>query len=678
MVAVVGVGAGDPDAATWLNGLGVTFPAVADTDWTITTQYWNSSSSSYPQNTIVGRNEIVQDSITGLHDEATLEGHLLDVIWMRDPISLEMVMDVSDSMNSPSPSDPGGDSKLTMMRQASKIITDFLKDQGQADDGMGLVWFTDNASEYIDPTGEKLLLVQTNADALKGQIDAHGAGICTAMGAGLQTAFNTLITKPSHRFAILCTDGMQNIEPKVTKVGDHYEIIDSGGWLCGPHSSTPPCPGDDITLYNTRVNAIGVGIESSYAALLQDLANATGGFYLGTNDPEIDLDLIYFVDLCNCMAGGSPAVVLHSPAKLYADQCTTEEHFSLNRTVRKLTVVLSWKKALDGSLTFWLYAPDGTLLNLHQEMEFFETYAKSTIYLPKFQDGRALQNVGQWRMVIAGQFVGPYADYHAIVIAEDRVVKYHLEYPKKVYSVGEILPIRILLEESEKPIQKIREIAIETAQLAAPLPELIAQYTVSGFEINQKIKCAEPSKDPFILKLKAMTSDPIFQDRLKPVRKLLSLQQGAIRPEVSEREILIPFELNQSGLQTFKVMIQAETPKDGPVQRVNMISILVNPGQIHPKCTAIVSMERSVGKMKGLLLRVTPRNNRRQLLGPGYTSEFEALIEKKVVKVEVEDLLDGSYQIEMLFPEREWIRLRKERKALELTFHKIRIWEYPE
>ena len=36
-----------------------------------------------------------------------------------------------------------------------------------------------------------------------------------------------------------------------------------------------------------------------------------GGICLGTNDPATDLDLIFFVDLCNCMAGSSQAIVHH-------------------------------------------------------------------------------------------------------------------------------------------------------------------------------------------------------------------------------------------------------------------------------------------------------------------------------------------------------------------------------
>ena len=58
-------------------------------------------------------------------------------------------------------------------------------------------------------------------------------------GCRVQTAFSTIENDGQNkRVAILLNYGMQNIVPKLTKVGTYYEIIDSGGWKCGNHSST--------------------------------------------------------------------------------------------------------------------------------------------------------------------------------------------------------------------------------------------------------------------------------------------------------------------------------------------------------------------------------------------------------------------------------------------------------
>lgn len=601
----------------------------------------------------------------------------LVVQFIRDPVDLEMIMDVSDSMNSPSPSDPGGDSKLTLMKQAATMITDFLNDHAHVDDRMGLVWFADDASEYQNPNGEKLLPIVTNWVELRAQIKAHGTGFCTAMGSGLQAAFETLSPSARKRLSILCTDGMQNIEPKVTKVGDHYEIVDSDGWLCGGHSSVLPHPGVNITGYDTCIQTIGVGIIASYATLLEEIAGETNGFYRGTDDPENDLDLAYFLALCNCLTSGSPAVIHHNAGSFCSEECEAEEIFYLNRSVRKITVMLSWKESEGSNLTFWLHSPDGTLLILHNEMKHFETHCMATIGLPRQQDGEVLAHVGQWRMTIRGETPGACADYHAFVIGEDYEVKYKVGFPRRLYEVGDELPIRISLTELEKPILRPGEILVERAQLREPLPELLAQYRASSYELLQKasMRICEDKKDPIVSKIEAMASDPCFRERLTPSRDLLSLQKGDLECQIGEKEVVVPIALEQPGLHSFKVVIQFETPGSGPICRTDMVSVNVGPGKADSKLTGVTVMEFSKDKLKGALIHITPRNEKGQLLGPGLGHELKVIVEKKELEIEVEDQLDGTYRIELSQPKKARRKTKEESLPVIITFHGRPIWK---
>ena len=301
----------------------------------------DGSETIRPHSFIIDRNNCIRKRYYGigidegchpgycrLHPEYdSLESSLLEVIYIRDPIDLEMIMDVSGSMNRPSPSDPDGDTKFIMMKNATKIIGDFLEQNGQDNDRMGLIWFTDDVEEYLDPiSGQKLLLIRANSNwaDLTGQIDELITGNCTAMGAGLQTAFNTLTINGSDqkKFVILCTDGMQNVNPLVIKVPEgHYEII-NGDAQCEPPSQIELAPsGTNIaTEYDTCVHTIGVGITGNYHVLLQEIAYETGGFYKGTNDPGEDLDFLYLVDLCNSMAGGSPSILYHNTGNLGVEE----------------------------------------------------------------------------------------------------------------------------------------------------------------------------------------------------------------------------------------------------------------------------------------------------------------------------------------------------------------------
>ncbi|MCG9969689.1 redoxin domain-containing protein [Pelotomaculum terephthalicicum JT] len=646
-VILVHVDGTESDGLAWLTGLGATFPAIQDTS-----SIFSAYSPGYggiPHLYIIGRDMVIRKDLLGEMSEDTLRGHLMDVVYMREPIDLEMVMDVSDSMNSSPPG--GGDPKLEIMKTAATIITDFLKDHGQTDDRMGLVWFTDDASEYQNTLHQKLLPIPGNWADLRSQINAHGTGMYTAMGAGLQTAFDTLTAGSANkRFAILCTDGMQNIEPKVTQVGSHFEIIDSGGWVAGAHSSVPAHPGVDITSYDTCIHTIGIGIQATYAGLLQDIANATGGFYRGTNDPENDLDLIYLLDLCNCMAGGSPAVAHHSTGRLDAGECEAVEYFYLNRSARKITVILSWNKSEGGDLTFWLYGPDGSLLHLGQEMKLFENHCLATVYLPVDQNGVRLTHVGRWRMVIRGETLGSGADYHAFVIAEDREVHFHLEPPKRIYEVGDILPIRIKLTESQKPVVRVKDIIMETAQLRVTPAELCSRYKVSAYELAAQTKSALSGykNSPLAAKLKALAADPAYKELLKPVRKRSSLLEGSLECQTDEKEIVIPVTLKQPGLVSYKVSINCETPQSGPIYRTDMVTVYVGPGKADPGQTKVSRTVILGEKHTGALIIMTPKNEYGQLLGPGLGHEFSATDGRQSVDITVTDQLDGTYRMEIV------------------------------
>jgi hypothetical protein len=274
------------------------------------------------------------------------------------------------------------------------------------------------------------------------------------------------------------------------------------------------------------------------------------------------------------MAGGSPAVVHHHAGKLNAKDCEAEEIFYLNRSARKVSVLLSWQQSQHGNLTFWLRAPDGTLLNLYREMKQFESYCLATVYLPKQQDGKVVPHDGQWRMIIRGETQGTYMDYHALVIAEDHELKYHVDFPRKVYKVGDVLPIQVKLAVMEKPLTDVSDVLMEVSQLPQALEELVAKYQIPSVKPT-KSRPAVPQQDPLLQKLRTMEFDPALRERLKPVRTLLSLKQKSLEYKASGPEIVVPYTLKQTGLCSFKIAVHYETSKTGPIHRIDFVSVHV-------------------------------------------------------------------------------------------------------
>ncbi len=652
-VQVVGVhipfrDVGSDEAQTWLEGLNVTFPVIHNQSYDIYYNYSEPDASYIPHNFIIGRDMIINEDFFSIECEE-FRGKIEDVINSQGPLDIEMVMDVSDSMNSPSPTEPGGDSKLAIMKQASGMIVDFLADNHDINNRLGITWFSDNASEYTNLGGDKLLTIRNNKDSIKTQIDNQETGICTAMGAGLQTALDTLSASSGKKFTILLTDGMQNINPQVVQVGSHYEIVDNGSYLCGGHSNVSERPGINIASYDTRVHTIGVGIAANYTSLLQDIASETGGFYRATNDPENDLDYIYFLDLCSCMAGASPTMIHHGVGALGTEYNQKVETFSLNRSVRKITAVLAWKEHHGASLTFWLRGPDGTLLNINNAMKSYENHCMATIYLPRRQNGVEVSHVGQWQMIICGATPGDSVDYHAFIIGEDRDVHYGLELEPRRFEVGDILPIKINLRELGKPVLNFKEIKLETIQPKESLAELLADFRATRYELARDVIVASDKfeSDPTLMKIRAMSKHPQYRHRLKPSRKTLSLKRDEFECGMSEKEIIVPIKLEKPGMASFKIDISGETSANGPINRSDMVSVFVKTGKIEPKKSDINIIEISSKKFPGVVINVTPRDKHNNLLGSGLSGSVEVISGGKKLERKIEDFIDGSYHIEV-------------------------------
>lgn len=671
------------NAIDWLNGPDfsthlITFPVLQDNITCDTFQSYSTTTGPiFPQFYIITRDQVIHwsDIYIG-HSYEVLYKWLRRAIFTLEPVDFELILDMSGSMNN-SPSGTS-DTKLDLMKTVSSSIINILGYllEPMSNYRMGLVYFSDDANEYVSPTGEKLFTLHPSVNILPDQIEALETGNCTAMGAGLQMGFNTLdslSTDSQKRVVFLITDGMQNIEPKVTQVGDHYEIIDSGGWLCSNvHSTIPANPGVDIKSYNTSIYPIGVGITANYVGLLQDIAIETNGVYLGTNDPWNDLDLLYYADLCHCLSGGSPAIVHHNSSNFNPKDCKVIETFQINNSITSFSAIVSWEKKLKGSFTFWLKTPDGTLIDLHRTLKEYNTYALATIYLPPEINGKPIQHTGEWQMIIRGETSGETASYHALVIAEDDNTHLTFTYPQKTYEVGDIVPLRIRLDDKNKTVIQPNNLTLETATPRVSIAQLLAEYKLYNQPIREQFNITPGIKTPNILelKLKALSNDPRYQKHLQPIRKKVSLREGSLDYKIIDNEIIIPILLKKPGLNTFRIDAHFETHCNDPIQRVSVVSINVDPGKADPERSMVNVIPISKKKVKGTLLNVTPRNTMGHLIGPGRGNQFKVYLEKQEVKCKLVDQLNGTYQFELL-PQK---KLPLKTQKIRITFKDKQVW----
>jgi hypothetical protein len=658
------------DGGGWIGtlngGAGLPFPAIQDNPpandiyhaFDDRVLWWGM-----PQIYVIDRDQIVHSSATycyvdpimiPIETQEQIENRIMDAIAERDPVTVEFVADVSGSMNSV----PAGssDPKLQLMKDAANIAANVLGDHGQTGDRAGLVSFSDVANDH----GGTFHATLGNAASITGLIDPLIADGCTAMGAGLQTAFNMHVAdgSPNDRHAILLTDGRQNIEPYVRTYIDslfpfiaHSEILDDGGSGCsGIHSGTAGNPGHDLINYDTKVHTIGLGITGSYGWDLNMLSATTGGIYRATNDPNADLQLIYEVDLCEALAGGSPTVIHYNTGHYYQEKCRVVERFQVNSTIRKLTAILSWEHALNGDLTFWLRAPDGTLLDLHKEMRLFDSYAIAQIYLPNYKDGVKLPYIGEWEMIIGGVIDDNKAFYRASVIGEDPELKFSFDFPRNIYSVGDMVPLAVSLVADDYKLSEPMDIVLEHSVLRTPVAELLADYQANPKYISEPTNpdCDKCKPDPLGLKLESLSNDPLYKGKLLPVRRSYSLRDGTLDCKVEEKAIILPVILNQPGLNNYRITAKFKDREGGTVTRTSMVSVQVDPGRVDPKKSIVKPLQISTKRMEGVLVYVTPRNSAGQLIGPGLKEDdIEFKIGRSSVECQVEDDLNGSYRIKV-------------------------------
>jgi hypothetical protein len=206
------------------------------------------------------------------------------------------------------------------------------------------------------------------------------------------------------------------------------------------------------------------------------------------------------------------------------------------------------------------------------------------------------------------------------------------------------------LTESKKPITRVTELVMETAEPRVPVAELMAEYKISRYELQKamlgKRECVSPQAQ-IHEKLRAMEATPRFAELLIPTRKRFSLAKGSLECRISEGEITIPIALQQPGLHSFKLMVECETPENGPICRTDIVSVLVGAGHADPKNTNVTVVDATEKNLTGTLLYLTPRNERGQLLGPGKGHEIKASSEKRSLDIHVIDHLNGTYQIEI-------------------------------
>jgi hypothetical protein len=185
----------------------------------------------------------------------------------------------------------------------------------------------------------------------------------------------------------------------------------------------------------------------------------------------------------------------------------------------------------------------------------------------------------------------------------------------------------------------------------------------------------EYQKEPLLMKIESMCSNRRFRGLLKVARTLTSLSKGEISCSISEKGIVVPVTLKQAGLSSFKIKIHYETEKNGPINRVDMVSVCVGPGKANPELTVVSIIETLIKGKTGALINVLLRNDEGHLLGPGFSHEFKVISDKKELRIKVTDLLDGKYEIELIDLGMATEKIKAKRITVTIMFQGKPLWK---
>ncbi len=321
-------------------------------------------------------------------------------------IDVVLVIDRSGSMGW----DPA---KINGAKTSAKLFVDLMK----IGDRIGVVSYASTATvnfqlSEITSTATKI--------AAKNAIDPIYASGSTAMGLGLRTAYNQLVSygDPSHPWAIiLMSNGWHN-------TGEH------------PYNVIP-----DLKSRNIRVYTIGLGAGAD-AGLLGYIASKTGGFYRFAPSPEQLLEI--YNDIA---AQVTQAQTVASIKGSVAQGEITQSSVDIDSSIAQATFTLSWGGS---DLDLILTRPDGSIIDpsIAQTDPSIEYVEEAQYELYRLDNPMA----GTWTINVIGVDVPIGTENFIAKVTAITLVTLSVVTDKSAYSFPEPIKIMAILEEGGIPI----------------------------------------------------------------------------------------------------------------------------------------------------------------------------------------------------------------------------------
>jgi hypothetical protein len=572
--------------------------------WGIVAPVWLAGFSGsvwFPYSYLISRGYLIVDK---WHWHSTVNGDLLsfdssddddvenfvrhridDLLADRPRWNTILTLDCSGSMASNVTVHGVTKPKIDFLKDGVDSWLRVWKDYSLCGDKLGVVKFQSNASTdgLLQP-----ILPGDTVEAVLDMLDATSADGCTAIGAGIATGIDLLETEaidasdPHQRYMVVFTDGIQNRNPMVIVTADcgggvcvwqpqirltSAEEADSFGWFfCGPDGGLSDYAGPLPRILHenpmqTAIHTIGIGPPDGYAGLLNVIAEETSGAAYVDSEVWPNLEEFFLESLVENFRGSSLAVVAKATGTLAAGETEVRHGFSLNRSVRKATILLSW---LDESMPLSMKVfKEGEILNLANKLTTKPRKQMATLPFPLYQPPRArrvalraagatgkaahisgaglaaasqaswqpgheVDAEGEFEIVIKRQFADP-ADnvpYHLTVLADDPCTEVELRLPRQHYYTGELVPLDIVVTEHGRPLQDVFSAIVDVRRPVNAFGNLIVNRLREA-KLGADTAVGDSLQGPYQAAVAALMADAQAAAKLRACE----VDRLALRPE---------------------------------------------------------------------------------------------------------------------------------------------------
>jgi len=556
----------------------------------------------------------------------------------REPVDVMLVLDISGSMLAQAC--PGCEAKLEVLKQAVELFVSIWTAVAAPGDRLGVNYFRTSIDEHI-VGGDVLLPVQPNAADIIADVNGQTTtwANLTAMGGGLQAAINRLVDADRPRNIILFTDGMQNVNPKVMRIDDspppgefHLEIAHdlTDDDYSNINPEDPPRRLDDDL--DIKVNTIGVGASEPYMQRLTEISEKTGGLSKHTIALDYDLRRFFVEDLIDALRHNSPQLLAYRYGKIAGE--TTTETFTVNDTVRRVVLVLSWKK---GTRMWFSVEKDGVDISKAGRYINGGFYSIYSLGLPARFARRDIEAGGDWSLHIHG---GQGAAYEAAAIVDEVAFDFEFSTSRMVYLAGTPIALRASLRADGLPITNADKV---TATIMYPKEGVANLLSVLPMP-SQSRQAMEKQTTLGQIKFTGLIRNEAFYQRIQPISETVSLNSngdGTYSGSFDRTDI--------PGTYTIVFMVEGKSPGLGKYRRTEVLSTMVRFGKAERSESEIgisVVDKAAAGWIRELVVR--PKDRFGNYLGPDYGNQIKVTASPGSVDETSVDHGDGSYTFRII------------------------------